>query len=404
MRRANAIKIVKELKDKGYTAYFAGGCVRDFLLEVEPKDYDIATNATPEVVESLFDKTISVGKSFGVIIVVIEGEEFEVATFRSDGKYSDGRRPDNVMFTSPKNDSQRRDFTINGLFYDPVDECLIDYVKGTQDLFNGVIRFIGNPLDRIKEDPLRILRAIRFNVTLKFNLEDSSFNTLKNNIQFLNGVSRERVGQEFEKMACDYGHAIYILDNFNLLKYVLPKTSKDMFDGFSLSGNGPLLYHLEDKDSFSSKLSLLFLILNSKVIDIVSDLKGLRYSNEIINEVVDYVQRVRYLKSLEGTNISLSVIKRFLALKNCESILNLYKIFLGETDLHKNLSHCYYLYDYTTIKPDPFITGDDLIELGYKPGPAFSKVIEEIYDLQLENKLQEKEKAKYKAMYLMSKY
>ncbi len=220
-----AVSIVKTLTQAGHKAYFAGGCVRDMLLGKEPKDYDIATSALPEQIEKLFADTYPVGKSFGVIHVNEDGHTFEVATFRSDSGYSDGRRPDAVIFTHAEDDAQRRDFTINGLFYDPLKDEVLDFVGGQDDLKNKLIRFIRDPHERILEDHLRILRAIRFKNTLDFGYHPDTYAALKKHAALADKVSWERVRDELNKiiMARRAPVAFEDLQDTGVLPYVLPE-------------------------------------------------------------------------------------------------------------------------------------------------------------------------------------
>jgi len=220
-----ALYIVKELRNAGYESVLAGGSVRDMLLGIEPHDYDITTNATPGVVEELFPKTISIGKSFGVIVVMIENEPFEVATWRNDGEYHDGRHPDTVTFTSMKEDANRRDFTINALFYDPIEDKVIDYVNGQEDLKNKVLRFVGDPIKRIDEDRLRMLRAVRFAARFDLSIDSASKMAIKENAERIHDVSNERIQDELTKLL-RIGKpriAIELLEETNLLKEVLPE-------------------------------------------------------------------------------------------------------------------------------------------------------------------------------------
>ena len=198
--KSTSIQLVQTLKDKGFIAYFAGGCVRDMLLGIHPKDYDIVTNATPEEIEGIFEKTYPVGKEFGVILVHEQGHNFEIATFRSDAGYSDGRRPDYVTFTDPTDDAKRRDFTINALFYDPTTEEVFDFVDGQKDLKENMIRFVGDPEERILEDQLRLLRAVRFKNTLGFQWHPDTYNAIKKHADKAGSVSMERVADELNKM------------------------------------------------------------------------------------------------------------------------------------------------------------------------------------------------------------
>lgn len=224
-----ALKIVKKLKKAGFQAYWAGGCVRDMLLGIKPKDFDIVTDAKPEEIEEILTRTIPVGKEFGVILAIQDGQHFEIATFRSDSGYSDGRRPDAVTFTSAKEDAFRRDFTINGMFYDPLKDQVLDYVGGQKDLEAKLIRFIGNPTERIQEDHLRILRAVRFKNQFSFQYEPSTYQALTENASLvIDKVAKERVGNELNKMLLTH-HAVKAfedMEDIGILKVLLPELQK----------------------------------------------------------------------------------------------------------------------------------------------------------------------------------
>lgn len=197
----SALEVISTLKNVGYTAYFAGGWVRDYLLKHPSDDIDIATNATPQIIQSLFSKTIPVGINFGIIIVVIKGHEFEVATFRKDLEYQDGRRPSKIEYTQAEEDAKRRDFTINGLFYDPIEDKIFDYVEGKIDLEHKLIKAIGNPHERIAEDRLRMIRAIRYATRFSFTIEEKTKEAiLAHNTELFPYVAIERVYQELYKM------------------------------------------------------------------------------------------------------------------------------------------------------------------------------------------------------------
>src|ERR1700675_1779988 len=195
-----ALYIVRRLVDSGFRAVFAGGCVRDRILGVEPKDYDIATDARPEVVQKLFDRTIAVGAKFGVIGVMIDDDLFEGAPFRAAAEYNDGRRPSSVRFGAIEEDAIRRDFTIGGMFYDPIADRLIDLVGGMRDLRAGIIRAIGNPYDRFEEDHLRILRAARFAARLNFTIDPATWDATKVAAPTITQIAAERIGEEIAMM------------------------------------------------------------------------------------------------------------------------------------------------------------------------------------------------------------
>lgn len=223
--RLTSIDIIKRLRREGFSAYWAGGCVRDMLLGIRPKDFDIATSATPNELKKIFPKANLVGEQFGVIVAEHGGHHFEIATFRSDSGYSDGRRPDAVLFTDAKEDARRRDFTINGLFYDPIKDNVVDFVGGQDDLKNKLIRFIGDPHERILEDHLRIIRAIRFKNAFGFQYHPETFAALKKHAAFAEKVSGERVRDELNKMIVSesFPGALSDMEDTGVLAAILPE-------------------------------------------------------------------------------------------------------------------------------------------------------------------------------------
>ena len=224
-----ARSIVEKLQKSGYTAYFTGGWVRDYLMNHPSNDIDIATNATVEQISQLFDKTISVGAHFGILVVVIEGEQFEVATFRKDVGYEDGRRPTSIEPATAQEDAQRRDFTINGLFYDPTTKTIHDYVEGQKDLKAGIIRAIGSPHHRFAEDRLRMIRAVRYSARFSFPIDYETQQAITNHaLSLFPSVSIERIWQEFVKMAADphFQIALCTLHRLGLLEQIFPSLSK----------------------------------------------------------------------------------------------------------------------------------------------------------------------------------
>src|SRR6266851_9154748 len=220
-----ALDICRRLREAGFVAYLNGGCVRDLLLGVEPKDYDIATNARPEVVQQLFEHTIPVGAKFGVIVVVIDGDTFEVATFRADAPYVDGRRPSAVHFGTIEEDARRRDFTIGGMYLDPVDGRIIDLVGGQRDLLAGVIRAIGDPAARFAEDRLRMLRAIRFATRLNFDIEPMTFAAIRSAAKTINDISAERIGEEIVGIVTSgaLGRGMDLMMDSGLMEATIPE-------------------------------------------------------------------------------------------------------------------------------------------------------------------------------------
>lgn len=220
-----ALQIVKTLNDAGYIAYYAGGWVRDFLLHHPSDDIDIATNAPPDIIISLFPKTVPIGMAFGIVLVVIEEHPFEVATFRKDVGYSDGRRPTSVVFSDAQEDAKRRDFTINGMFYDPMTKEIFDFVGGKKDLNAKIIRAIGNPHERIQEDRLRMIRAIRLSSRFGFEIDEETKKAISAHAhELFPAVAMERIYQEFEKMALfqNFKRSLFSLFHFGLLQTIFP--------------------------------------------------------------------------------------------------------------------------------------------------------------------------------------
>src|SRR5436190_4202816 len=230
-QRAFALEIAQKLRGAGFEALWAGGCVRDELLGLVPKDYDVATSATPDQIRNLFGhrRTLPIGASFGVITVLgpREAGQIEVATFRTDAAYSDGRHPDAVTFTTAEHDAQRRDFTINGLFYDPIAEKVVDYVGGQNDLQARIVRAIGDPRSRLSEDKLRLLRAVRFAATFNFAIDSETLAAIQDMAPEINTVSPERIGMEIRRMLIDpnRAQALSLLLETKLLAHVLPEVA-----------------------------------------------------------------------------------------------------------------------------------------------------------------------------------
>jgi poly(A) polymerase len=223
--RIAATKVVKKLTEAGFTTYFAGGWVRDFLMQHPSDDIDIATSASVEEIQALFPKTIPVGVAFGIVIVVQDHFHFEVATFRKDRGYTDGRRPTGIDPATPEEDAQRRDFTINGMFYDPLKNALLDYVDGQKDLKCGIIRAIGNPHDRFLEDRLRMMRAVRYSTRFNFPIEEATLKAILDHAESLfPAVAMERVWQEFKKMSqfAHFDKGLKILHELKLLQTIFP--------------------------------------------------------------------------------------------------------------------------------------------------------------------------------------
>lgn len=284
-----ALKIIEELQLCGFEAYLAGGCVRDMFLGRKPKDFDIATSAKPDEIKGIFHKTILVGESFGVIRVIIDSEEYEVATFRSDGNYSDGRRPDNVKFSSAEEDVKRRDLTINALFYDPVSKKIIDFIGGEKDIESKLIRTVGSAHARFAEDRLRMLRAIRFASQLDgFTIDKSIIDAIASEASLVSLVSKERISQEMSKIWTSNSPAVgwKLLAETGMMQHIFPQvveTWEQLMPAFVLLPDlndflpdeketlaWALIAKRLKKDKVESFLKLNYKLSNSQVKDVIS--------------------------------------------------------------------------------------------------------------------------------------
>lgn len=392
-QREFAVDVVRTLRAAGHTALFAGGCVRDLLLGRPAKDYDVATTARPEQVRDLFGhkKTLPVGASFGVIIVMgpRDAGHVEVATFRTEGPYHDGRRPASVAFCTPEEDAQRRDFTINGMFYDPVDARILDYVDGEADLAARVVRAIGDPHERVREDKLRMLRAVRFTAVLEFTLEESTASAVREMASQLVVVSAERIAQELKKMLVDKHRrrAIELCDSVDLLPLILPELKSELRD---LSAHELTLRMLDQLQQPSFELALAVLLHSLPAKPVAYDAcRRLKLSNEEIDRITWLVAHQDDLAN--APEQSLARLKRTLAHPCRDDLLSLLRVKLlaREADLRPVLFCDEYLTRtlQSVIDPPPLITGDDLKALGMAPSPAFKLVLESIRDAQLNDEI-----------------
>jgi len=419
--------VATRLRESGYTAYLAGGCVRDRLLGREPKDFDVATDATATHVQQLFAKTIPVGVQFGVVLVVVDEQPIEVATFRCDSVYADGRHPVSVRFSSPQEDAQRRDFTINGMFLDPATDTVIDYVDGQADLRAGIVRAIGDPEARLHEDRLRMLRAVRFAARLGFRIEASTFAAIRSGAASIVDMAWERIGDEVVRMLCDSSGgsariAFTLLDESGLLEPILPEIAamKGVEQSPDYHPEGDVWTHtlclLEQLDQPSETLALGALLHDvakprcfqrrahritfyghceigaTMAIDICQRLRRSRATWERVGYLVQ-----QHLRPASSREMRLSTLKRFLAIDGIEELLALTR--LDALASNKDLSH----YDFCQqklreisveeLRPPPLLRGHDLIALGLEPGPRFKRILDEIVEAQLEGRLQDREQA-----------
>ena len=429
-----AISIIRTLRQQGFQAYLAGGCVRDLLLKREPADYDVATSATPAQVMGMFPDTYAVGAQFGVVLVPLPEDQrtpadesvisktqaIEVATFRSDLGYSDGRRPDEVRFSQdPQEDVARRDFTINGMMLDPVTGEVLDFVGGRRDLDAGIIRAIGDPERRFAEDKLRMLRAVRFAARFEYVIEAETLAAIQGLAHEIQVVSRERVRDELTKMLTE-GHArraFLLLDESGLLKEVLPEisTMKGVAQPPEFHPEGDVFVHtlmlLENLPRPCSPTlawgALLhdagkpatFRVAPDRIrfdnhvdvgVKIAEEIcERLRFSNHDAAQVLALVDN--HMRFGHVTRMKESTLKKFLRLPGFEEHLALHRA--DSLASHGNLS----TYELVRaklaeippekIRPAALVTGDDLIAFGYAPGPRFREILDAVEDAQLEGQL-----------------
>ena len=398
-QREFAEQVVRQLVDAGYTALWAGGCVRDLLVGREPKDYDVATSARPEQVREVFGKrrTLSVGESFGVIVVLgpKSAGQVEVATFRTDGNYLDGRRPESVVFSSPEEDAQRRDFTINGMFYDPLTKEVMDFVGGEKDLAAGILRAIGHPQARMEEDKLRMLRAVRFAASFEFELDEATAAAARSMADQISVVSAERIAQELRRMLVDRhrSRAIELCHDVGLLLRIIPELAVVTSDRECWDRLRRGLASLDAPD-----FALTFAFVLDSVIGeghqsgaadpglaaIVG--RRLKLSNQEIDAAVWLLKHRRALD--KAADLPLSRLKRILANKLAADLIALIRarataagIEAGDADFCEQYLEST---DQDVLDPSPLISGDDLIKAGFRPGPKFKEVLDRIRDAQLD--------------------
>ena len=424
-KEEKALAILRRLRENGFIALFNGGCVRDWQLGIAVKDYDIATDARPEVVQRLFDNTVAVGAKFGVIMVILDGDPFEVATFRADAPYVDGRRPSSVRFGTIEEDAKRRDFTIGGMYYDPFEDRLIDLVGGMRDLRAGIIRAIGNAYDRFAEDHLRVLRAARFAARLNFTIESETHAAMKLTAPLVPKVSAERIGEEIVRLMTEGGAArgMNIMVETGLMKEVLPEILP------MIGCEQPANYHPEGDVYVHTRIAVAMLSPNCSetlafgilfhdvakpqtraeqngnvtyyghteigaemAIDILARLRRSR----AVQERVAYLVK-NHLKLTMAPRMRTSTLKRMLTEEGFDELL--------EVSRMDALASSSYLGHYhfcrramaqmtpTQMRPPRLISGNDLIGMGFKPGPAFKNILKELEDLQLDGEIADREAA-----------
>ncbi len=446
--KQRAAEIVRTLRARGHQAYFAGGCVRDLLLGREPADYDVATDATPQQVMQIFPQTFAVGEQFGVVLVppssgatgvpstgsgqapARQGERgkgaVEVATFRSDVGYSDGRHPDEVRFTTdPREDVQRRDFTINGMMLDPATKEVLDFVGGRDDLKAGIVRAIGDPERRFDEDKLRMLRAVRFAAHFDYQIDPATMAAIQKLAPKIHQVSCERVREELTRMLTEgqARKAFELLDTTGLLPQVLPEIAamKGVEQPPQYHPEGDVFVHtlllLEKLPAGSSKTLAWGALLHDVGkpstfragpdrirfdghvevgVKMAAEIcRRLRFSNDETDQILALVDN--HMRFGQVQRMNQSTLKKFLRLPAFEEHLELHRIDClsshGQLDAYEYSQEQLRSTPPEAIRPAPLITGHDLIEAGYEPGPRFAEILAAVEDAQLEGRLASREAA-----------
>jgi poly(A) polymerase len=421
-----ARNVASRLREQGHIAYFAGGCVRDMVRGLTPKDYDIATDARPETVQTLFPRTYAVGAHFGVIIVLEDGFQFEVATFRSDDAYVDGRHPSAVHFSSPEEDAKRRDFTINGMFYDPVAGEVIDRVGGQADIAAKLVRAIGDPAKRFAEDRLRMLRAVRFAAMLDYEIDKETWDALVGNAPSINQISPERIRDELVRifLSSNRLRGWDLLDTSGLMRAILPELDamKGVLQPEQFHPEGDVFVHTRLMLSLlpeTVSVPLVFAVLFHDVAKPVTAtvdktgrirfnehdrigaqmteaiMRRLRFSGAEIEATVEMVRQHMVFK--DTPKMRVAKLKRFMARPTFNEELELHRVDCESS--HRMMDNYEFLlrkreeFANEPIIPPPLLRGDDLIALGFKPGPEFGEILEAVETRQLEGRLRTADEA-----------
>jgi poly(A) polymerase len=421
-----AREIAERLRENGYIAYFAGGCVRDIVRGETPKDFDIATDAKPETVQKLFLRTYAVGAHFGVIVVLENDFQFEVATFRSDEAYINGRHPSVVHFSSPEEDATRRDFTINGMFYDPVAAEVIDFVGGRADIDAKLVRAIGDPAQRFAEDRLRMLRAVRLATVLDYTIDNQTWDALVAKATSINEISAERIRDELVRIFLSPNRARGwdLLDSSGLMRAILPELDRmkgvlqpeqfhpegDVFEHTRL-----MLQFLPEKVSVPLVFAVLLHDVAKPVTATIDETGRIRFSGhdragaEMAEEIM---RRLRFSGAETEATVEMvrqhmvfkdvpkmreAKLKRFMARPTFDDELELHRVDCEGS--HRMLDNYEFLlrkreeFANEPIIPPPLVRGGDLIALGLKPGPEFGEILEAVETRQLEGDLHTREEA-----------
>jgi len=419
-----ALAIIKRLREEGYESYLAGGCVRDMLLGKSPQDYDITTNALPDDIRKIFSQTIPVGAQFGVMLVMMDSQAFEVATFRHDGPYLDGRRPAHVRYGTLEEDILRRDFTVNGMVYDPIEKRVIDIVDGRKDLERRTIRAIGNARERFEEDRLRMVRAVRFAANLGFTIEEQTFGAIREIAPTVTDISWERIGEEITRILTEGGarKGFELLDSTGLLKVLLPEIEamKGVEQSPDYHPEGDVFQHtmllLDQLQSPTETLAYGCLLHDvAKPFCVRRDGDRLTFYGhteqgaEIAEEILKRLKRSRatwervvylvrnHLRHTQAPKMRLSTLKRFLGEENIDELLELTRIDAlaanGDLQYYDFCKQRQAELSVEEIHPEPLLRGRDLIAMGFTPGPIFQEILKQVEEAQLGGELVTREEA-----------
>jgi len=392
--KATAMWVLRHLRQAGFQALLAGGCVRDMLLGLPCSDYDVATDATPQQVQQLFRRVLLVGAKFGVAMVIRRGQRVEVTTFRTDLSYSDGRRPDGVRFVTAREDALRRDFTINGMFYDPVADEVLDYVGGREDLRRRVIRTIGDPARRFAEDYLRLIRAVRFAVRLGFRIDPATADAIRAQAPHVTAMSGERIYDELSKMLArdTAAQATRLLAEVGLARHILPGL---FAEGRWERAMGRLEGVARRKDLLLSLAALLAELPHGTI---VQTIRGWGASNEIRDGVSWMAEHLGDWRSAgqapgegKGPAMVLCDFKRLRAKKHFDRLRLLWAVeergSTGGTACARRIARRAGSISKERACPTPFVTGVDLKGMGLTEGPLLGEILHRLYDAQLNEEL-----------------
>ncbi len=424
-RKDFALEVIRQLQSRGYKAFLVGGCVRDRLLGITPKDYDVSTDAAPAQVLELFANAALVGAHFGVVLLRHSADvHIEVATFRSEGEYSDGRRPDEVQFEKdPAQDARRRDFTVNGLFEDPISNRVYDFVGGLADLEARQIRAIGDPAGRFSEDHLRLLRAIRFAARLRFSIAEGTMSAMRELAPLVTSVSAERIRDELVRILIEGGarYGFELLSDSGLLDYILPDVKAFqgvmqppqfhpegdvwthvlmMLDSMSQPSRtlawGVLLHDVGKPPTFRIADRIRFDGHAEVGADMTQQiLSNLKVSGEDTEQVTSLV--ANHMRFKDVRQMRLSTLKRFLRLPKFDEHLELHRLDCaasnGRTDAYEYVKEMLLTLEKEQLTPPRLLTGNDLIRAGFIPGPDFKSALHAVETAQLEGEIQTSEQA-----------